>query len=146
MSVTDTPVIPNLVRPLEEDSGIVRVPYEAISRPLADRQKDALSAGFISEQRLADMLFRRHIRRAGRGMILCDGKMYTLHEAVQILGPEHDRSDPYGLSGVVERIDELRRAGATIGPKHMHLGSATYQVVRGVIAIQAATGSESMAG
>lgn len=138
--------IPKKPNPLQEDSGIVRVPYEAISRPLADRRKDALNSGFLSEQRLADLLFRRQIRRAGRGRLICDGKVYELHEAVQILGPEHNRSDPYGLSGVVEHLSELRRAGASIGPKTMHLGSATYQVVRGVIAVACADGAAALAG
>jgi hypothetical protein len=132
-------------RGLPEDSGIVRVPYGAITRPLAQQREEAVCSGFLSEQRLADLLFRRRIQRAGRGMILCDGQLYHLHEAVQIRGPEHDQSDPYGLTGAVERVDELRRAGASIGPISMHLGAVTYQVVRGVIAIARGTDA-SLAG
>ena len=129
----------------DEESGIVRVPYEAISRPLSAPRTEGLSNGFISEQRLADLLFRRRIRRAGRGMLICDGIMYDLHEAVRVVGAEHAHSDPYGLLGSVERIEELRRAGAKIGPVIMHLGSATYQIQRGVLAV-ARVSDSPMAG
>lgn len=125
-----------VVAPLENaDSGIVRVPYEAISRPLSARHLEGLCNGFISEERLADLLFQRRIRRAGRGVLVCDGQAYDLHEAVRIVGVEHGHKDSYGLTGVVEQLDELLRAGANVGPRSMHLGSVTYQIVRGVFAV-----------
>jgi hypothetical protein len=129
----------------DADSGIVRVPPNAISRPLAERGAGGLSSGFIDDQGLADLLFRKRIHRAGRGQLICDGQVYDLHEAVRVVRPEHNQSDPYGLSGVVERLDELLRAGASVGPATMYLGSATYQIVRGVIAVPRSA-STSMAG
>lgn len=134
-----------VIAPLENaDSGIVRVPYEAITRPLSARHLEGLCDGFISEERLADLLFQRRIQRAGRGVIVCDGRLYDLHEAVKVVGVEHGHKDSYGLTGLVEQLDELLRAGANIGPRSMHLGSVTYQVVRGVIAV--ARAADTLAG
>ena len=138
--------------PIEEEaSGIVRVPYEAISRPLAARGDahtghDYVTPGFISEQRLADLLFRRQIRRAGRGMIFAHGKMFDLVEAVHVLGPEHGHRDSYGLTDSVEPMVELVRAGASIGPKTMHLGRVSYQVIRGVLLQERAAAESSLVG
>ena len=129
----------------DEDSGIVRVPYEAISRPLVEAHDEGFAPGFLAEQRLADLLFRRRIRRAGRGMVLCDGRMYDLHGAVRVLGPTGSERDPYGLTGLVERVDDLRQAGAVIGPATMALGSFTYRIERGVLAVAHAA-EEPLAG
>jgi hypothetical protein len=118
------------------ESGIVRVPYDAITRPLAQGAEDAdfLEGGFLAEQRLADLLFRRRIRRAGQGLIESAGQIFEIHEAARIVGPCHGQSDPYGLTGVVEHLGELTRAGAVIGTRTMQLGSTSYQIVRGVLA------------
>ena len=117
------------------DSGIVRIPSEAISRPLSEQSGEAFCTGFIAEQRLADLLFRRRIRRAGRGVITADGIVYDLYEGVRVVGPSHGQSDPYGLTGTVEHMTDLVRAGASLSAGSMHIGSASYQIVRGVIAV-----------
>ncbi len=138
MSASSEKVVAPLENPdrLEHaESGIVRVPYQAITRPLTEQAVEGLRPGFIEEQRLADLLFRKRIRRAGRGLMFCDGVVYELHEAVRIDGPQAGSTDPYGLTGTVERLDELQRAGGSVGPMGMHLGSATYRVVRGLLAV-----------
>jgi hypothetical protein len=129
------------------DSGIVRVPYDAITRPLAESGDDeGVHSGFIPEQRLADLLFRRRIRRAGPGLIESDGRVYEIHEAVKVVGPGHGQSDPYGLTGAVEQLAELSRAGAVVGTRSMQLGSASYQVVRGVLAVARRAPPSELAG
>ncbi|MBW2456119.1 MAG: hypothetical protein JRI68_16490 [Deltaproteobacteria bacterium] len=94
-----------------------------------------LHTGFISEQRLADLLFHRRVRRVGPGVVESDGEGFVLCEAVRVLGRTDGDSDPYGLTGVVESLYELMRAGATLTAEVMHLGSACYRIERGVIAM-----------
>jgi hypothetical protein len=94
-----------------------------------------LAAGFVGEHELADLLFRREVRRVGRGVVESQGKGYLLHEAVRVLGRRDGGSDPYGLTGTIEARDELVRAGASFVADTMLLGSARYRVERGVIAV-----------
>lgn len=95
----------------------------------------ALATGFLGERELADMLFRREVRRVGRGVVESQGKGYLLYEAVRVLGRRDGGSDPYGLTGTVEAREELVRAGARFAADTMVLGSASYRVERGVIAV-----------
>jgi hypothetical protein len=124
----------------EAESGIIRVPCEAISRPLADgqeagQQDETVHTGFIADWRLADLLFQRRLRRVGPGLVHADGKRYAIEIAVKILGRADGVSDPYGLTGVAESMSELVRAGAEFSGHTMALGSATYDVERGVLAV-----------
>jgi len=64
-----------------------------------------------------------------------DGQGFVLFEAVRVLGRTDGDTDPYGLTGVVESLCELLRAGATLTAEMMQLGSACYRIERGVIAI-----------
>ena len=134
---------------LPPDAPAVRVAPPPVSRPFAvraripsvqaasERDEDGLRAGFISDQRLADLLFRRVLKRVGPGVVEADGCRYALHNAVRVLGRHgSDTSDPYGLTSTVERFEELQRAGARFDRRVMHLGSAAYRVERGVVAVE----------
>ncbi len=106
-----------------------------------------LQTGFISEQRLADLLFRREARRIGPGLIACSGRGFALSEAVRVLACSDRGRDPYGLVGTVERLEELLIAGASLRGDEMSLGRVCYQIERGVMALsvdpRAQTGTES---
>lgn len=118
-----------------DDSRIVRVPYEAITRPLAANVQTAgLRDGFASEQHLADLLFRRRVHRSGRGTLLCDGRLFTITEAVRVLATIDGSRDAYGLIGEAEPLDDLLRAGAQVAGDRMRVGRSMYRVERGVIA------------
>jgi len=100
----------------------------------ATEDHDALSGGFVTDRRLADLLFQKRVRRVGPGLIELDGRAYALHNAVRVIGRRGGRtSDPYGLMGTVESFDELVRAGARFNGGDMHLGSVVYRVERGVM-------------
>lgn len=136
MSMPERVSQPDELQP--EESGIIPTPQRAISRPLAAAPtgEDApLQSGFISEQRLADLLFRRCVTRVGPGVIAASGARYAIHEAVKVLGRVDGQSDPYGLAGAVESMAALTRAGGHLSGRTLTLGSASYRVERGVIAV-----------
>jgi hypothetical protein len=119
-----------------EESGIMPAPRQAISRPLAaEPQGEALETGFISEQQLADLLFRRRVRRVGPGVVASGGRQFAIREAVRVVGRADGHSDPYGLSGVVESMSDLVRAGAQLNGHMMLLGSVSYCIERGVVVV-----------
>ena len=120
----------------DADGGRGACPAGAISRPLAANEvaSDPLVDGFVEQRVLADLLFRKCIRRLGAGLVSCGGRAYRLREAIRVLGRADGHSDPYGLTGAVETLDELLRAGASVSAGAMQLGSATYLVERGVLA------------
>ncbi len=119
-----------------EESGIIPTPQRAISRPLADPRAAApLQSGFIGEQQLADLLFRRCVTRVGPGVVAAGGVRYAIHEAVKVIGRVDGQSDPYGLAGAVESMGELTRAGGHLSGRTLTLGSVRYRVERGVIAV-----------
>jgi hypothetical protein len=110
-------------RPGDGDtSGVVPVPAAA----------DDLGGGFVPEQRLADLLFRKRLRRVGPGLVSCDGRSYRLCEAVRIVDCDDDDSD---LTGTVSPLADLLRAGATFSGRSMQLRGASYLVERGVLAM-----------
>jgi hypothetical protein len=115
-----------------ESSGILPVPVPA----------DALETGFVPEQRLADLLFRKRVRRVGPGLVLSGGRGYQLCEAIRVIGRADGGSDPYGLSGTVEAMAELVRAGASFAGATMRVGRTVYRVERGVLAVAQPRGED----
>ncbi len=112
---------------------------EAMQQQSAVEQSGSSSAGlqtgFVSEQRLADLLFRREARRIGPGLIACSGRGFALCEAVRVLACTDRGRDPYGLVGTVERLEELLSAGASLRGTEMSLGRVCYRIERGVMAL-----------
>jgi hypothetical protein len=127
----ESPPVPVASRPFATRAHIPSL--SAVEDPPAIEE---LHKGFISDQRLADLLFQRRVMRVGRGLVEAEGRRYVLENAVRVVGrQDRQMSDPYGLAGTVEPFDELVRAGAQFTGRHMHLGSVVYRVERGVLAL-----------
>lgn len=129
------PETPRAVEPPESRPFAIRAAIPSWTEVDDETAQDELDRGFISDRRLADMLFERAMTRVGPGVVEVMGRRYVLHNAVRVVGRrESQMTDPYGLAGTVERLDELVRAGARFGGHDMQLGSIVYRVERGVTA------------
>jgi hypothetical protein len=93
---------------------------------------EPLQPGFMTDQDLADLLFRRVVRRIRKGVVEANGSYFRLVSAVRVV-LSRGEADPYGLVAAVETCDDLTRAGASFVGREMRVGHARYLVERGMI-------------
>ncbi|MBI4702608.1 MAG: hypothetical protein HY744_15920 [Deltaproteobacteria bacterium] len=101
-----------------------------------------LVTGFFTQDELAELLYRRLARPVGRRQVEHAGRRFALHEAVRVAGRRDGGRDALGLTGRVERIEDLVLAGAELGVGSVRLAGVEYVTQRGVIAVAIGDGDE----
>lgn len=103
------------------------------SSPIAAQSLTVPADGFLSEVTVEHWV-RAGVAVRGPGCLaMRDGRVFTLVEALRILGRRDGESDPYSLTGRVVSLRTLVRNGAVLSASGARLGAATYDVEFGAM-------------
>jgi hypothetical protein len=90
--------------------------------------------GFVPDELLASLVSSRHAERVGCVLRTRDGRRYALEDAVRVIGCARERTDPYGMIGIVESLGSLVRRGFVVSSRQIALNRVVYDVELGVLA------------
>lgn len=90
--------------------------------------------GFLPDELLESLQAKGQAERVGCVLRTRDGRQFALEDAVRVLGCVGDRTDPYGMIGMVESLGALIRRGFVVTSARIALNRVAYDVELGVLA------------
>lgn len=99
--------------------------------------------GFLPDELLDELLSGGHAERVGCLLQTRDGRRYVLEDAVRVLGCASGKTDPYGITGMVESLGALVRRGFVVTVQRIALNRIAYDVEFGVLAHPLASADET---
>jgi hypothetical protein len=101
---------------------------------------------FISEEQLARLLERGDAIRNGCILRGKNGALYTLQEAVRVLGNVSQETDPFGFIGIIDTVGSMLKRGFVMNSERIALGRAIYDAEYGYLVQPVGNGSADQSG
>lgn len=115
----------------------------------SDRPRVSLEE-LVSDEELARLVAAGHVTRAGVLLTTWDGQIFTLQEAVRVLGSVPSSrpggshgSDPFGFTGLVDTVGNMLKRGFVMSSSRVALGRRAYDVEYGWLAFPVGSADKS---